>query len=696
MDEIVRLWFTGSSEVHKALGKRGGVKSFKLKAKKSMIIFRIPIELVSQFSSLKELVITVRGHMLLDEWLKIDGEVMKRLPGSLEALVLDFDEKFEEMNFPPRLTRLHLPRNRSLSRRSLSNLPRSLIDLDLSSHGATEWIMDSFEISKIEKLRVGRFSLDTHTLPSSLVSLTVRDDDRWFTYDCSMLRSQTRLELLKLQATPKNEDFWHSMSLCFLHTLVSLDIRSWGDYNNEFFGCLPRSMTTIRLGWNFSPSPTLSDGFALLLPQGLVSLVLMPNNYKRLQNLSYTSDHYLDSSLTISVTNLLPPSITKLRIWLMKPTTLRTESFYRTLPTALNDINMSIIDWPYPCVQWINNKFSAFVIRLAAPLTSRYGVSSGDLIPSVSRLWVGNRPAPSANWFVATQLPPRLDRVFWPHSITSFCGKVSSSMIKYLPATITHLELDMSLTNAMIADLSDGLKTLKIGSCHLLNDDCIPSLPHELTHLELTSCNTITLSRFRLPESIRHLVLDGSPRLNFKALPRLLTVFDCHNQHVNDGTIQYLPITLTELSLGRTALLTSKCFSLLPRRLLRLELSSVSFDDDDLKELPRYLRSLVIPNGFQNIGSSGIAQLPPHLTLLSLSGLCFVDHMIGCLPTSLTHLCLPQAEFLTVDCLDLIPPNVSHLGLPASKPYSNCPLREIDIRNRKPHITLLDLGEFYW
>lgn len=690
IDEVTRLWFTGSQEVHQALGRKGGVTSFEITAKNALVLFRFPLTLVSQFTSLQELVIVVKRPYYMENHLDLDKEAISRLPRGLEALILDFDDGLTLADFPPRLTRLHLPQNQFLSTLSLSCLPNTIFDLNLAAN-------TQLDLSKLPpnlvRLKTVHFSLRSHSLPASLRCLVLTNDIEWYDYDVSALGPNHGLERLKLYAPPQNASFWAPTSVVFHATLIKLDLRSWNDYGDAFFGYLPRTMTTIRLGWNFNARDNFSDAFALQLPPDLTSLTLMPHNYKSLQR-AHNSSHYLESSLTSAVFSQFPPGIRVVRIWLLRPIHTSHEPFYQSLPVLIHDINLSIIDWAYPSVRWLLNKFSKFVFRVGRNNAFYHHIGEGDLIPPVRKILINTTAVENTHgWLKASKV---YDRSQWPSTVTSLSGSLPLPLTKRLPKNLTFLDLHTPPTNKTIGRLNDGLKTLRISACHSLTEDCIPALPHELTELSLFSCHKLSLSKFRLPESLRKLILEDLPELDFRTLPPLLTVFECLVWSFKEADIGLLPRTITDLKIRGQTFLQKSCFALLPPRLTCLELNRVSFDDQHLQNLPRSLRTFVAKIGFHDVTKEGIRQLPPFLQALSLPGDYFTDEMIGALPSSITQLYLPLAEYLTADCLDLLPSSILRLGLPAGKPYSRCSLTETMIRAKLPSIILLDPGDFYW
>lgn len=692
IDEVTRLWFTGSHEVHQALGRRGGVTSFKLKVKKSFVLFAFPLELVSHFASLRELSIVLRHDHYLEDWLKISGDDIRRLPQGLETLILDFSEGLNDAIFPPRLTRLHLPKNSSLPSQSIASLPKSLSDLNLASNESVEPQLLPLELVK---LKVPSFSLKSHRLSSSLRQLTLTNDEEWYDYDQELIGENASLETLKLRSRPKSR-WWSPTSIVFHNSLTRLDMRSWDAYSDDFFQHLPRTMTALRLGWNFSSSDRFSDDFVLGLPPHLCSLILMPSNYKLLQKAPHNTTHYLESSLTISLFQRLSLQIEVLHLWHLLPTGMSPADCYSSLPPFIYDLNISIGNWSYPSVQWLRNKFSKLVIRTSpGALGIRYSILYDDVIPPIRKISCSSSSHHLDGldgWLRAHGFEAPIN---WPPTLSSFRGelKIDDFPVKHL----THLEvLAFPPEDGDVSKFGDDLKVLRIEAAHNLSSACIPALPHELTELSLIYCQRMSIDQFRMPESLRKLELKRIPRLRFCMLPPLLTIFHCDIYELTNKEIAYLPKTITDLKLEGTISLTQACFRSLPSRLLYLELSTIELDDHHVHHLPRSLRSLAFRNGSHDITKEGVLQLPPLLRLLALTGEYFTDEMIEALPRSLIQLQLPMAEYLTTECLDLLPHSLTCLGLPASKPYSHCPLTEAMIREKLPLITLLDPGDHYW
>lgn len=686
---MTRLWFTGSHDLHQALGRRGGVTSFKLKVKKSFVLFTFPLELVSHFTSLRELSIVIRHDHYLESWVKISDDVLKRLPQGLESLILDFSDGLIDANLPPHLTRLHLPQNRALSPQSLATIPRSVIDLNLASNTS---VIPRYLSREMIKLKIPSFSLQSHSLPSSLIQLALTCDEDWYSYDKSLIQYNTRLESLKLLLPPKHQ-WWTPTSIIFHNTLVKLDIRSWDDYSNAFFHYLPRTMTAIRLGWSFRESENFSDAFVLELPSELRSLILMPRNYKLLQKSPHNSSHYLESSLTIAVFQRLPPLIETVHLWHLLPNGTTPDSFYLSLPPFIHNMNISIGNWAYPLVKWLRNKFTKLSIRTPPGAYIRQPIRPNDVLPPIRKISCSSSVCQDDldDWLRAHGFEAP---IVWPPSVSSFRGELK---IADFPKRLTYLEiLSLPPEDSDIPTLSDDLKVLRIHASHHLSSACIPALPHELTELSLIDCQNLSIDTFRLPESLRKLELKGIPSLRFSNLPPLLTVFYCNIGDLRNKEIHHLPKTITDLKLGGSIFLTPTCFRSLPPRLLYLELSSIEIDDHHIQHLPRSLRSLSFHNGSHDITKEGVLLLPPLLRLLALTGEYFTNEMIDALPKTLTQLQLPMAEYLTAECLDWMPPSLTRLGLPASKPYSHCPITEAMIRNKMPLVTLLDPGDHYW
>lgn len=709
----MRLWFSGSKSMIAAISAGGSLHRFELKAKAHTVVFKWPLSIISTLSGLHVLRLAASSDLFIEEWLYITSTELSALPRSIIDLELDFEDKLVDSDvplLPPNLTRLVLPRSRFLTTSGIKAMPRSLLTLDISQ----------IKLFEARDLPPGLTRLKCAAdwdlvfgslFPPSICCLTLTEGAVISAE--SLKHASKELFSLKIHGSSYHTDFspnWLPECSSFFSYLISLDLRNVSLDSEQIFSLLPAALLKLRLGWDLKTPPKFSDSISAMLPRQLLSFVLMPKYYELDQKKRFPKsimDFPRANGLTQNFVDFLPQTLTKLHVWVLNlPIDINTSSrvqygicadIYRKLPPKLTDLNIGLpsscyptnpfsyqdesfstaSQYSYPCASstlapgcLVPASAAKIVIRRVDSLAFFPGWEKYESLPNIRRMqiqhdqmdWRDLRP----DWYIVCLRAFDSPGVFRPSRLTHIRGRFprAGKFLKYLPRTVTFLEMqEGSLKNEHVRHLPDGLKFLLVAASHMLDDDCIPSLPHSLEVLRLEKSPNITLAphHFKLPQSLRFLHIDGIS--SSPSLPSHLTIFHSASRIISDQVISYLPRTVTALRLTGTRKLSGSCFSKLPLNLLTLELLSVHMVTNNITDLPRSLRTLAIHKGVQNLSDSEVQALPPKLTSLTLSGAQFTNDTLKLLPAQLITLVLTQPKFLGIECIRYLPASLKRLWL---------------------------------
>ena len=672
MDEIVALWWTGSSRLRRLLASLGAWKNFTITQNSYMSCIRTwPHGILSQLEGLFRLRIHPSAPQRLLPAMKLHKEDLIHLPRTLLTLDLGFIDAIcdeDVVALPPSLLHLCLPYNTRISNNGLLKLPLSLEELNL---------------------RRNRIVSDSSSLPRRLVRYTgfpwaIRAEKATFE---GFPPSLTRLSLLApLDCTKRIEsDYtWSADKLCCFSQCSSL---------------LHLELTLVEVtrtpevveAWHFPPNLEVLylNGFLGRLPSA--ALPFLPSSLQKLKLRSF-----LLSQLDWSDDDVakLPPQLTHLehsafaRGWSRFDRDVKhpTIACIPKLPRFLRTFKFSHLS-----VQGLKSQIVEHLAALPASLTTLSLEASCDSNLSPLQLNLESLP-PHLTQFngeivnrltpIPSQAPPgvrfhTLALNDYPASINLMANTLNSALeLGWLTNAVRALSVDITSIDELLLlpprlvqlriNFSDYGKcfdegmlslpdTLTILQCtsddaNALTDEALPALPHDLRILELT---TTPLSANKYPFPRRLQMLDLGPtsptEIYDPHFPPFLLDLTLRSASVRATTLSSLPSTLTRLRLTAWRpsefLSAASFFPHLPACLLSLEIQySISYlFDDDIASLPRGLLSLSIRDSGGDLTDWSASHWPPRMTDLSFRGDGYTFEGLLKLPKSIIKIEMPYA-----------------------------------------------------
>ena len=155
---------------------------------------------------------------------------------------------------------------------------------------------------------------------------------------------------------------------------------------------------------------------------------------------------------------------------------------------------------------------------------------------------------------------------------------LSHGFFKYLPRTLTHLDLSTSprIIDPDVAELPNTLTFLNVARASHLTDHCIPLLPSTLKTFICSKSRHFTgLGLKRLPRGLTHLNFDQSFKVTDAAIASLPSTLTCLSLRwaieLTDACAPLLPRNLTTFKVTHNSTLTPACLPSLPSSLTRFE-----------------------------------------------------------------------------------------------------------------------------
>jgi len=689
VDEVVRLWLTGGRDVLKALGPSGGVRNFVFDVEFPFVLNRLPLSILSSLRGLCKLAIVVKSDPIPRSNRRITIEALKSLPRSITDLTFDFNECMHDAHIPflpPALVRLILPHNRSISAEGIEKLPRTIEVLDLS---VNRHVTLSNLPPNICNITAPLIIAPGSLLPPTLTSLCVTKYGLVWDLNRESLCLPDGLMSLTLPVSAAQLlPTWELKSFDFVPTsLLELDFSTMNFTSEAIFDALPAGLKVLKLGWDLQAPPNFTDDIASKLPKLLQTLSIMP--------CVPITDEILDarpdfSPMTYKLLQNLPELLT-LHIWILRSGPGPTEVQFKHLPFSLTDLDIRIGMRGRPTLRELPPHLTKINIRS----TNSWDLPqfTSDVLPDVDRLQFCHSGSSDFGWtlvIAGRRGPTWWKNLVWPSRLVALRANLPAKTVQSLPKTLTHLELHGTTNDETIAAVPDGVKILIVQNSCDLTDDCIAALPHELEELSFLDNSRIACQDWHLPSSLRKLRITGSKNFRFDNLPSHLTYFQCPNPNISNFTISVLPKTITDLRLSRTHLVTGTCLQYLNPNMVHLGIPHADFSDGDIKNLPRFLQTLIVDRGCPDLTSSCCKDFPPLLRSLRIPGHFFTDGGIADLPRTLKDLCLPAASLLTVDALHHMPPHLDTLGLALRWAPKTSFITEVDVRIVLPHVRLIN------
>lgn len=667
-DELVRLWLTGGKEVRMALGRMGGMREFVMEVEFPFVIERLPLTILNCLPGLQTLHLQISKDPMTRPHRHVTIAQLQALPSGITDLRLDFVECLADAHvphLPPRLTTLALPCNRSLSHFGISSLPKSITDLNLARNSNVSLYNLPPHIENLVapiSIRPGEL------LPPTLVSLEITDGGYYRDLNAESLSLPASLTRLRLPEPA----FWTLDRVSVLNeflplNLLQLNLPHCSLTSELLISLLPHTLRVLKLGWDLETPPNLTDAIAPLLPKGLRYLSIMPFSIPS----TYQDRRPLFSHMSSAMLPSLPAKLHTLHIWVLHslPDT-KLEAEFKLLPQGLTDLDIRIgVTEHMPAFSSLPPHLTKCTIRpynhwLAPDIDLQH-----EQLPKVTHIQVG-LANDIEKGYLSLDLPTGRGRspTRWPSSLKSLRSADTFNHVSLfnLPSTLTKLELygDERWTDERVPLLPDGLKHFCILGVNHIGDEGLPALPHELESLRLPCNESISLTKYSLPTSLRELELIGAPMFAFENLPPNLTSFVSANSTINDDIFALFPRTITSLALNGTHRVTGACLQHLNPAMYRLEIRYGDFEDEDIEHLPRRLHIFSVPEGSHDLSDECCQLLPPLLSYLDIPGTFFTDDGIKLLPRCLQTLLLKDAHHLTYKALDHMPRRLKTIGVP--------------------------------
>lgn len=352
--------------------------------------------------------------------------------------------------------------------------------------------------------------------------------------------------------------------------LLGLSLTSNRLIDGSGFANLPKGLRTLDL----SSVETVSNGDLAFLPQGLTELSL-----PLVKRLTDACAEYLPPDLThlhLSGDNItnewfgqLPPSLHTL---ILRAATAPTNVAIQQLVERCPDIRIlglpkaaltiaALLSLPnelqqLDCTAFIELLEDKFVAALPRHLTTL------DLRPNF-------RLTPSC----LPLLPRSLKHIDWPQKFAF----TSANGLSQLPPALKHLDLTRCKTvaNETVAALPPALVALSLPQTNTLTDVGLKYLPRRLEALHLFANKEITARGFAaLPGSLRSLTINGPG--------------------FSEDSVQYLPKSLTTLTIDAKAPISDDVVPHLPRALKMLRIANALITDDCIPDLPPQIKNLYL------------------------------------------------------------------------------------------------------
>jgi hypothetical protein len=626
------------------------------------------------------------------------------LPIGLTELIYNTGEHFNDLiasNLPPSLTKLHVGPECTVSTKSLSKLPKSLVycflyNIYLTEH-TTSLIPNGLKsFKKDQSLVLGDLvDLATSLLPPKI--------------------STAPCVAWVCKATP---EFCASLP----QDLKSLTLRV---SKKQISAAATRQWSLAVLEQSYSSLALEHPDCVSSLPPTLTKLVLSPHEDVTFPNTMRTELAHDWDARTL---NKLPATLTDLEIfwscisssalWIHRLTSLtrlvlhgRQEISDKEETKAFHCIPKGMRDLQLPCIILEEQHFS----KLPSSLThlschsmyyTRKAVPTPKPSSSSSPTASTSSTAPSAFVFSMTSfsaqskseatfpshiapfelLPPFLTRLQLKQPETDLAGPCTillQSRLPFVPKmsisrhsipvrtpmedwsdfilsrsektppAVTEISLaDFNLTDAFFSRLSPYVTKISLPESHLITTASISSWPESLTSIHLGS------------------LLWSASDLKSR-IPPDLKVFDW--AFLSSLLKSKAPPTLKELSVDlEGANSSSDWLSCLPKDLEELDLPGhQNLSDASVKLLPSALKVLKLP-AHRRLTSACISSLPRSITTLILPSLPVVEKTLSALPPTLTHLDLSNSIAMTGVGISMLPRGILHLNLASSCLPDSC------------------------
>lgn len=419
---------------------------------------------------------------------------------------------------------------------------------------------------------------------------------------------------------------------------------------------LPKSLTRLEL----LSDRSMHAGLVKYLPENLLILRL-PEVKKMNSEFAQRLPRHLeifqigDSSFPDAGVPFLPPNLTALH--LMSNVTL-TDAAVGALPSALTEL-------------YLNSN----------PNISNASISA--LPRSITALYLGS----------ASKIDPSALSAFPPHLKTLLLS--SNTVSKFQDFHLSRLSRDLvwfplsaatSLTEDALNLLPPALAVRNMLPSTLLPAIClrhVDALPKDTQVLSLPFWIEDYLDdRFiaRLPPSITmikcKLILSDAALAG--GLPPVLQSLYLATTDLSDYALQFLPETLTVLSIPKCSKITDAGIASLPRHLKHLDLSlNRNISDEGVNQLPPNLLELIFHTN-NRITNHGISLLPRSLKTLDLSWNRLIsDEGIKNLPPTLLDLDIGNTNKLTPHCCNYFPKTLTRLLINSTTSFSASDLRKL-------------------
>jgi hypothetical protein len=220
-------------------------------------------------------------------------------------------------------------------------------------------------------------------------------------------------------------------------------------------------------------------------------------------------------------------------------------------------------------------------------------------------------------------------------------------LIQSLPQRLTSLNLSCSsFSDEDILALPDSLTELLLTETGTLTDECIPAMPHNLKRLRLGTFHRIHGDIYPWPSKLTHLDLNTpdymevGDRFRFQPkLPSSLLCLKLSTLRSNEVFVHGLPPFLTKLVIrGNPDIFVKEWLQILPETLVKYHHPDLDMYDDDVKYLPRSLRSFEAEYRSENLSAASSKDWPPLLRKLTIQGCLFSNEAISNLPRTITDL----------------------------------------------------------
>lgn len=435
----------------------------------------------------------------------------------------------------------------------------------------------------------------------------------------------------------------------------------------------------------------------LLMPFRNVSSQVLKTLPKSLTRLELKFDRSMHAGLV----KYLPEHLLALRLPSVRKMNLE---FAQRLPKYLEEFEIGENTFPDAGVPFLPPNLTILHLMSNVTLTD---AAIGALPRNLTELYLNSNPN------LSNACIPAL-----PRSITALilgsARKLEPSVLKHLPPHLKTLLLNSEtiskIQDSHVSSLSRDLVWFPLTDAHRLTEDAIPLLPPALVvqkmlptnlfpalalkHVESLPNDTLVLSlpfwiedylddRFiaRLPPSITTIKskLSLSDAAFAGGLPPMLQSIYLTTAALTNEALQFLPETLTGLSIPKSSQITDAGIASLPRSLKHLDLSlNRNISDEGVAQLPPNLLELIFHTN-NRITDVGISLLPRSLKTLDLSwNRLLSDEGVRNLPPTLIDLDIGNTTKLTSICCDYFPKTLKRLLLNARNSLSAADKRKLE------------------